>query len=178
MKIPRTFMIWEPDLNSQLKEGVRGSTVGSRRKMQALLLISETALTVLLLVCAGLLLRSFVKALNADTGFKTENVLVFDLSVPDFKAPATADKVRLGQQLMERLAQIPGVATVGMASSVPMNGGNWLGDMVSREDRPEPTTNPELRSIQWAETFFKPWRFPCCKAVCSLRRTIPKRRRR
>ncbi|HEY4988784.1 MAG TPA: ABC transporter permease, partial [Opitutaceae bacterium] len=125
-----------PDLNGQLKEGARGSTVGSHRRMQALLLVSETALTVLLLVCAGLLLRSFVKAMNADTGFKTDNVLVFDVSVPNSKAPSTADKVRLGQRIIERLTQIPGATRVGMASSVPMNGGNGLGDLISREDRP------------------------------------------
>jgi predicted permease len=127
----------KPDLNAQLKEGMRGSTTGSRRRLQALLLISETALTVVLLVCAGLLLRSFVKAMNADAGFKTDNVIVFDLSLPNAKTPTSADKVRLGQRILERLSEIPGVSRAGMASAVPMNGGNGLGDLVSREDRPE-----------------------------------------
>jgi predicted permease len=126
-----------PDLNSQLKEGARGSTSGAHRRMQALLLVSETALTVLLLVCSGLLLRSFVTAMNADPGFNPANVLVFEISIPNSKAPATADKVRLGQRVMERLSSLPGVSRVGMASSVPMNGGNGLGDLISREDRPE-----------------------------------------
>jgi predicted permease len=124
------------DVSSKLKEGARGSTSGSHRRMQALLLVSETALTVLLLVCAGLLLRSFVKAMNADPGFKADNVLVFSISVPDSRAPATADKVRFNQILMERLKQVPSVLDVGMGSSVPMNGGNGLGDLISREDRP------------------------------------------
>jgi predicted permease len=131
------FSAARSDPNSGLKEGARGSTSGHRRRMQALLLVSETALTVLLLVCAGLLLRSFVKALDASPGFGTENVLVFDLSVSNSKAPSTADKVRFGQRMIERLQQIPGVLNVGMASSVPMNGGNGLGDLISREDRPD-----------------------------------------
>ena len=126
-----------PDLGNRLKEGARGSTAGSHRRMQALLLVSETAMTVLLLVCAGLLLRSFVKAMNADPGLKADNVIVFNISVPDSRAPATADKVRFGQMLVERLRQIPGVSQVGVGSSVPMNGGNNLGDLISREDRPE-----------------------------------------
>jgi predicted permease len=126
-----------PDLNARLKEGVRGSTGGSHRRVQSLLLVSETALTVLLLVSAGLLLRSFFKAMNADTGFKADHVLVFSISVPDSRAPTSADKVRLGQRIMERLGQMPGVSRVGMASSVPMNGGTNLGDLISREERPE-----------------------------------------
>ena len=70
------------DVSARLKEGARGSTAGSHRRMQALLLVSESALTVLLLLCAGLLLRSFVNAMNADPGFKADNVLVFNVSVP------------------------------------------------------------------------------------------------
>jgi putative ABC transport system permease protein len=125
------------NLNDQLKEGPRGSTSGSRRRVQALLLISETALTVLLLVTTGLLLRSFVKAADAEPGFNKENVLVFEYSVPNAKAPNVADRVRLGRRVLDRIGQIAGVSQVGMASSVPMNGGNGLGDLVSREERPE-----------------------------------------
>ena len=126
-----------PNLSDQLKEGLRGSTAGARRRAQTLLLVSETALTVVLLVSAGLLLRSFVNAMNSRMGFNTENVLVFDLSIPNAKAPETADKVRLQQRILERLAQLPGVSRVGMASAAPMNGGNNLGDLISREDRPD-----------------------------------------
>jgi putative ABC transport system permease protein len=125
-----------PNLSDHLKEGARGSTVGTRRKVQALLLVSETALTVVLLVCAGLLLHSFVEALNADPGFRSDHILVFDFSEPNAKAPTAADRVRLDQRILERLAAIPGVAQVGIASSVPMNGNNNYGDLVSREDRP------------------------------------------
>jgi predicted permease len=149
------FSAARPDLHGQLKEGARGSTVGSHRRMQSLLLVSETALTVLLLVSAGLLLRSFVKAMNADAGFKADNVLVFNVSVPNSKAPGTAEKVRIGQRIMERLAQIPGVSRVGMASSVPMNGGNGLGDLVSREDRPETRNDFEAGFDSVAGDFFQ-----------------------
>lgn len=127
------------DVNENLKEGVRGSTVGPRRRLQALLLISETALTVILLSCAGLFLRSFINALNADPGFNRKNVLVFELTIPENKSPDPAYYVRLGQQIRERIAHIPGVEMTALATSVPENGKQThaLGDSVSREDRPE-----------------------------------------
>jgi len=126
-----------PDVNAQLKEGVRGSTGGARRHLQALLIVAETALTVVLLVSAGLLLRSFVKALNAEPGFSAENVLVFDLLQPNSKAPTMGHRVRFVRAILERVGQIPGVATVGMASSTPMNGNAYYGDLVTREDQPD-----------------------------------------
>jgi putative ABC transport system permease protein len=148
------------DVSARLKEGARGSTAGSHRRMQALLLVSETALTVLLLLCAGLLLRSFVKAMNADPGFKADNVLVFNVSVPDSKAPSTAEKVRFYQILMERLKQVPGVTDVGIGASVPMNGGNGLGDLISREDRPETRNDSGAAFDSVAGDYFQGLRIP------------------
>jgi putative ABC transport system permease protein len=127
----------KPDVNQHLKEGVRGSTGSARRHLQSLLIVSETALTVVLLVSAGLLLRSFVKALNADPGFNRENVLTFDLSQPGTKAPTIGHRVRFVRDVLQHVGQIPGVASVGMASSTPMNGNAYYGDLVTREDQPD-----------------------------------------
>jgi predicted permease len=148
------------NLNEQLKEGPRGSTSGSRRRVQSVLLISETALTVLLLVSTGLLLRSFVKAADAEPGFNRENILVFEYSVPNSKAPNVADRVRIGQRVLERIGQIAGVSRVGIASSVPMNGGNGLGDLVSREDRPETRNDYSAGFDAVAGDFFQTLEIP------------------
>jgi predicted permease len=123
-------------VTEDLKNGARGSTSGGNRRAQSTLLISETALTVVLLACAGLLLRSFQNALRADPGFNPHGVILFDLSVSNAKAPETTDKVQLDHRLIERLRAVPGVTQVAIASSVPMNGNNNLGDLISREDRP------------------------------------------
>jgi putative ABC transport system permease protein len=149
-----------PNLNDQLKEGVRGSTAGPRRRAQALLLVSETALTVLLLFCAGLLLRSFVNALNARAGFNAENVLVFDLTIPDDKAHSNADKVRYEQRILERIQHLPGVSHAGIASAAPMNGGNGLGDLVSREDRPGTRNDFEAGFDSFTGDFFQALEIP------------------
>jgi predicted permease len=125
-----------PDVNRHLKEGVRGSTAGSRKHLQSLLIVSETVLTVILLFCAGLLLRSFVKAFKANPGFNRENVLTFELTQPNSKAPTMGHRVRFVRDILQHIEHIPGVASAGMASSTPMNGYVGYGDLVSREDRP------------------------------------------
>ncbi len=124
-----------PNLSDFMKEGARGSTRG-RRRLQSLLIVSETALTVVLLVCAGLLLRSFFRALNSDTGFNRNNVLVFNLAQPASKAPTTEHRTRFIRDILASLSQVPGVASAGEASTTPMNGRIGFGDFVSREDQP------------------------------------------
>lgn len=125
-----------PNLNETLKEGTRGTSGGSRKRLQGLLIVSETALTVVLLVCAGLLLRSFIVALNANPGFQRENVLMFSLTQPANTAPTVEHRTRFVTDILRSLRQVPGVAYAGMASSTPMNGRVGFGDFVSREDRP------------------------------------------
>jgi predicted permease len=131
-----------PDLNQHLKEGARGSTTGSRRRMQSLLIVSETTLTVVLLTSAGLLLRSFIKVLNANPGFNRENVLTFELTQPGRKAPTSGHRVRFVRDILQKIEQIPGVAGAGMASSAPMSKPvGYFDDVASRADRPETREN-------------------------------------
>ncbi|ACB75158.1 ABC transporter permease [Opitutus terrae] len=133
-----------PNVQGALKEGTRGTSSGSRKRLQGALVISETALTVVLLVCAGLLLRSFMQALNADTGFNRDNVAFFNLTQPASKAPTIAHRTRFIADVLRNLRQIPGVSFAGMASSTPMNGRTGFGDVVSRED--QPNTRDDLRA--------------------------------
>jgi putative ABC transport system permease protein len=130
-----------PNLSDCLKEGARGSTSGGRRRLQSLLIVSETALTVVLLVCAGLLLRSFFRAVSSDAGFNRDNVLVFSLAQPASTAPTKEHRTRFIRDILRSLGQAPGVAYAGEASSTPMNGRIGFGDFVSREDRPETRTD-------------------------------------
>jgi len=130
-----------PDMNECIKQGVRGSTSGSRRKLQSLLIVAETTLTVVLLVCAGLLLRSFMKAFSSNPGFNRDNVLVFNLSLPASKAPTVEHRVRFAQDIRRSIEQVPGVAYVGVASSMPMNGRIGFGEFIGREDRPRQNDN-------------------------------------
>jgi len=128
----------KPDLNHDLKETERGATSGSRRRSQSLMVISEFAFTLILLVGAGLFLHSFVRLLKTDPGFNPRQTLAFDLSFPDAKYPEEADRFRFIQALNERLAALPGVESVGAASSLPFSLRGRT-EQVSRMDKPPRT---------------------------------------
>ncbi|HWA26973.1 MAG TPA: ABC transporter permease [Lacunisphaera sp.] len=125
-----------PNINQGISEATRGSSSAGRRRAQSFLIVAETALTVVLLACAGLLLRSFQRAFDADAGFDRGNVLVFSVTQPGRKAPTVEHRLRFAQDILRRVGEVPGVAHVGIASSTPMNGRIGFGDFVSREDQP------------------------------------------
>jgi predicted permease len=111
----------KPNVGEMLKENVRGST--SRRaahRTRNALVMSEMALAVVLLVGAGLLIRSFVKLIEVDPGFRTENVVSFSVSVPDKKYPFDRDKNRFADQMLASLASMPGAQSSAVALSRPM----------------------------------------------------------
>jgi putative ABC transport system permease protein len=123
-----------PDLNSTLKEGGRGSMSDSVGRVRSSLIVSEVALALVLLVGAGLLLKSFFHLLNVSPGFHPDNVLTMELSLPEVKYPTGDSRARFLHQVLQRLEAIPGVDAAGMATSLPMMG--WsLGSPVSVEGR-------------------------------------------
>jgi putative ABC transport system permease protein len=127
----------KPDLNHVLKETERGAVSGSRRRSQSFLVVSEFALTLVLLIGAGLFLRSFVRLLETDPGFNTQRALAFDLSFSKAKYPKAEDQQRLLKELNGRIAALPGVEAVGAATTLPLSN-RARGGSVSRTDRPAP----------------------------------------
>jgi len=164
--------------NRHLKEGVRGSTTGSRGRMQSLLIVSETVLTVILLVSAGLLLRSFVKALNRTPDSTARTCLRSISPQPGSKAPTNGHRVRFVHDILQHIEQIPGVASAGMASSTPMNGIVGYGDLVSRDDRRQPGTISMQDSIPWPVISSRSSAFRSCAVAFSPRRTTTRRPQR
>ncbi|HEY6184454.1 MAG TPA: ABC transporter permease, partial [Terriglobales bacterium] len=127
-----------PELNHTLKETGRSSTSGSRKRSQSFLVVSEFALTLMLLVGAGLLLRSFVRVLNTDPGFNPRQTLAFDLSFPESKYPKASDRMRLIKNLTAHVAALPGVDSAGASSALPFGNGG-LTEFASRADKPART---------------------------------------
>lgn len=119
-----------------LKERGRGSTSGSRGRSQSLLVVSEVALSLVLLVGAGLLLRSFVVLLHTDPGFEPRGVLAVDLSLPEEKYPQPQDRQTLIETLRQGLQRLPGVDTVAAVSALPLSQ-HGRTEMASRADREE-----------------------------------------
>ncbi len=109
----------KPDLNDALKEGGRGAGGGVRAiRVRNLLVVSEIALSLVLLVGAGLLIRSFVRLQQFELGFNPENLLTMRVQLPGSKYRENKQVMNFYQQLMERLEAVPGVQSAGAISSV------------------------------------------------------------
>jgi len=110
-------------LNDELKESGRGGAGGARQsRARGLLVVSEVALSLVLLAGAGLLVRSFLRLQAVNPGFEAENVLVIRLSLPKAQYPDRASAAAFHEKLRPRLESLPGVQTVGVVSALPLSG--------------------------------------------------------
>ncbi|HJU55633.1 MAG TPA: ABC transporter permease [Pyrinomonadaceae bacterium] len=113
------------NLNESLKEGGRGSTDGLRRnRVRGLLVVSEIALSLMLLIGAGLLIKSFQRLRDINPGFNPERVLTMSLSLPEAKYEEPLRQGLFFQELDKRVAQLPGVEVVGLVDPLPLSGDN------------------------------------------------------
>jgi putative ABC transport system permease protein len=108
-------------LQDALKEGGRNSSGGGRRLRQALV-VAEIALSLLLLISAGLLLRSFQQMTQVDPGFEPKNVLTMRLRLPDAKYRESAQTLAFLRQVHERVSALPGVQQASFSHGVPLGG--------------------------------------------------------
>lgn len=126
-----------------MQEGGRSGTASrSRHRVQGAFVVTEFGLALLLLVGAGLLLRTFQKLLAANPGFQPERVLAMTVPLPQQAYPNANDVRNYYQRTLLELSQIPGVVSVGAANDVPLNG-NEL-DAVELEGQQKSTT-PAVR---------------------------------
>ena len=115
----------KPELTEALKEGGRGSTTGLRRnRLRNVLVISEIALALVLLVGSGLLLKSFVRLQNVNPGFDPRNVLTMEISLPTAKYARGQPVADFFAELVRRAKALPGAETVGLTSILPLSGTN------------------------------------------------------
>jgi putative ABC transport system permease protein len=111
----------KPNLNEALKEGTKGaSSAGSRHRLRGALVVAEVALSLVLLVGAGLMIRSFVAMLRDDIGFNPQSVLSFQLSLSGEKY-SEAQRRGFYDQLLKRLESLPGVMAAGATNILPMS---------------------------------------------------------
>jgi putative ABC transport system permease protein len=111
------------NVQEALKEGGRGSadSVG-RHRMRSLLVVAEIALTLVLLVGAGLMIKSFLRLHAVELGFDPGNVLTMQFSLPGVKYGESEQIRAFYRELTERIAQLPGVRSVGAISRLPLAG--------------------------------------------------------
>jgi putative ABC transport system permease protein len=108
------------DVNEALKDG--GRSLGVRRRLRRALVVSEIALASLLLVGAGLTLRSFQTLLQAEPGFRSQGVLTAFITLPSGRYRDDGKRVATYDEIERRLASLPGVRSVGATSHLPLSG--------------------------------------------------------
>jgi putative ABC transport system permease protein len=109
---------WRTDVNAALKEEGRGDTGGHRNRLRHLLVVSEVALALVLLIGAGLLIKSFSRLMEVNPGFRTDGVLTFQVTLTGGKsAPQIVNFV---EQIVERLKALPSVQAAGATDSLPV----------------------------------------------------------
>ena len=113
------------DVNSSLKEGGR-TDVPRRTSARNLLLIGEVALSLMLLIGAALLIKSFIRLQDVKSGFNSQGVLISSVGLPRAKYSEPAQRIEFFRQLEEHVAALPGVQAVGGAINLPLGASNYL----------------------------------------------------
>ncbi|MGH9960026.1 MAG: ABC transporter permease, partial [Pyrinomonadaceae bacterium] len=111
------------DLNEALKEGGRQTVSGSHR-LRRVLVISEVALSLMLLVSAGLLMRSFLSLMKTDPGFTPDNILTMNLILPAAKYKEAPQREAFFSELVRRVRTVPGVESAAAINYLPLGGSN------------------------------------------------------
>ncbi|HJR59835.1 MAG TPA: ABC transporter permease [Vicinamibacterales bacterium] len=140
-----------PQLANALKEGGRLSSAGrARHRARNTLVVAEIALAVVLLVASGLMIRTFQAMRKVDPGFtRPAEVLTVRVSIPSSLVADPVQTARLHEQIAGRIAQVPGVRSVGVTSSITMDGFD-SNDPIFVEDFPSPEGRiPPLRRYKW-----------------------------
>ena len=118
------------DLNDALKEGGRSDSGGAGGLTRRALIVCEVALSVVLLMGAGVMLRSLHSLRTADAGFNPHNVLTMEVNPAEGRYPKPAQKGAFTEQVLERLRAVPGVESAAFADTLPATGGGSVQPMV------------------------------------------------
>ncbi|HKP13610.1 MAG TPA: ABC transporter permease [Blastocatellia bacterium] len=145
----------KPDLNETLKDAGRGST-GRRHVLRNVLVVAEVMMTVMLLVGAGLMVRSFYRLQQVDPGFNADNLLTFGVTLPPQKYKEAAQQIGFFEQLADRLRTLPNVEAVGISSGLPLGNNGWQTSfVVDGQPPPEPGRTPLTEAAAASPEYFR-----------------------
>jgi predicted permease len=127
-----------PDVQETLKEGGRSSTAGrGQHRLRSALAIAETALALVLLVGAGLMMKSLYRLLQVNPGFRPERVLQMEMNLRSAQYSTPEAMKNFWQQILDRVRAIPGVESVALGTNVPLSFNHNRGD-ITIEGEPQP----------------------------------------
>jgi predicted permease len=150
------------DVNEALKQGSRGSSDASGGKTRNVLVVSEVALSLVLLIGAGLMVRTLLELRSVKPGFDSANVLTMDVVVPADRFSSPAGQVNFFQEVLQRVRALPGVDSAGVIDSLPLSGDGGSHQPFSIEGRPvlpmseQPEVDVRLISPGYLKTMHVP----------------------
>ena len=148
------------DVNEALKEGGRSSTGGrSRQRIRSLLVVSEIALALVLLIGAGLLIKSIWRLRTIDPGFNPENLLTMRIELPESRYKEIPKQIQFRERALEAVNAIPG-AQAAMISELPMTENLMHNFVIDGRPPLAPGEEPELETRTVAGDYFRVMRIP------------------
>jgi predicted permease len=133
------------DLVSGLKQGGHATLGANRHRIRNTLIIGQVAISFVLLIAAGLAIRSALEMQKVDPGFKADHVLSLSINMPFTKYPTGVEIANFYRELYQRLGTLPGVVSAGSANSVPLTGGGFT-PTLQIEGHPTPPNQPAPRA--------------------------------
>lgn len=151
-----------PNVSAALQQGAKGSTSGVHsQRVRAALVVSQVSLSLLLLAGAGLLIQSFLNLSATNPGFEPSRLLVLDQVVPRGKYSEPQTQRRFYDQLLPRLAALPGVESVAGANPLPLSGNDSASSFrMAREPERGPGTHPDASHVVIFPRYFHTMKVP------------------
>lgn len=127
-------------LQTSVTDAARSSPGRHSGKVRSMLVVSEIAVALVLLIGAGLLIRSFQRLISVDLGFNPEHVLTLRTSLPDVKYPGREQWTNFHRELLRRLGNVTGVQAIGISNTIPLTRVNFESGVIA-EGHPVPMPN-------------------------------------
>ncbi|MGZ4816652.1 MAG: ABC transporter permease [Terriglobales bacterium] len=143
-------------MGTGLREGGRTLSEGrERHRTRNTLVVIQVGLAFVLLICSGLMIRTFRALTHVDPGFDSQaGMQTFRLVISEVEVPQAENVMRKEEAIAQRLAAIPGVTSVALANSVPMDGGHWMDPVFAQDRNYADGSQPPLRRFKFVSPGF------------------------
>jgi predicted permease len=143
-------------MGTGLREGGRTLSQGrERHRTRNTLVVIQVGLAFVLLICSGLMIRTFRALTHVDPGFDSQaGIQTFRLAISEVEVPKAEDVMRREEAIAQSLAAIPGVTSVALANSVPMDGGHWMDPVFAQDRNYADGSQPPLRRFKFVSPGF------------------------
>ncbi|PYX73004.1 MAG: multidrug ABC transporter substrate-binding protein [Acidobacteria bacterium] len=143
-------------MGTGLREGGRTLSQGrERHRTRNTLVVIQVGLAFVLLICSGLMIRTFRALTHVDPGFDSKaGIQTFRLAISEVEVPKAENVMRREEAIAQGLAAIPGVTSVALANSVPMDGGHWMDPVFAQDRNYADGSQPPLRRFKFVSPGF------------------------